>query len=78
MKHLPLFLSLSLGVAGLLLAVPLVAKDGGNAKDKTAGQLKNVSNVPDGGSTLTLLGISFVTLAAFGRRSRVNAWNSVE
>jgi hypothetical protein len=71
-------LYLSLLVASLVAAVPLFAKDGGHGKDTAPGQLKKILKVPDSGSTLTLLGISFVSLAAFGRGLQVNAKNSVE
>jgi hypothetical protein len=69
---------LSLVVASLIGAVPALAKDGVNGKATAPGQLKKIHSVPDTGSTLALLGISFVTLVAFGRGLRVNATDGVK
>jgi hypothetical protein len=44
-------------------------KNNGNGTDAASGPLGKVLKVPDNGNTLTLLGISLVTLAAFGHRS---------
>jgi hypothetical protein len=66
-------LFLSLFFASLVGIVPALVK-----KDTDPGQLKKIHQVPDTGSTLTLLGIGCVTLAAFGCRFRVNVKDGVK
>jgi hypothetical protein len=51
----------------------LVAKDREHGEDADRDEPKEILKVPESGSTLTLLGISFVTLAAFGPGFRVKS-----